>query len=51
MDRPVDAISYAGARGEERSLAVRMRREAIRVKAVRQMWVETGLKPGDGVRR
>ncbi len=51
MDRPVEAISYAGARGEERPLAVRVDREAIQVTAVRQMWVETGLETGEGVRR
>lgn len=51
MDRPVNVISYAGARGEERPVAVRVDREAIRVKAVRQMWVETGLEPGKGIRR
>ena len=51
MDRPVEVIAYAGARGEERPLAVRVDREAIRVKAVRQMWVETGLEPGEGIRR
>lgn len=51
MDRPVNVISYAGARGEEHPVAVRVEGEAVRVKAIRQMWVETGLEPGDAVRR
>lgn len=51
VDRPVDVISYAGARGEERPTAVRVGGEALRVTAVRGMWLETGLDPREGIRR
>lgn len=51
MDRPIEVIAYAGARGEERPRAIRLTGTAVAVSAVLDAWVETGREPGAGIRR
>lgn len=50
MDRPIDVTAYAGARGEERPLAVRLEGRTARVVTVLGRWVETGQEPREGIR-
>jgi len=51
VDRPIEVIARAGARGEERPRAIRLTGTTVAVSAVLEAWVETAPEPGTGIRR